>query len=1037
MGTIDNNTNIEAALQEKLKASNLSEKEIKEIIPEILKLTNKIKEDVENSQTETTTKNFLLDLRQDVTNNSNVSIDIKRNKWTVIWTIELNNITNNFYVINKSDFQAQPKAQPEKNLSTPQSGIQQKAQPETTSNTKPETVSSTQPRIQQKAQPEATSNTKPETISSTQPTIQQKVQPETTSNTKPETISSTQPTVQQKAQPEAISNTKPETVSSSQSTIQQKVQPETVSSTQPDQININLDSHEWYDKALSQLIFEIDWCISTAKYKRWLNKSWKETLKTAKAKLKQYKDIISDKKRMLEHELKAKNKLNEKNPDKAPLTVSISAAEINELKNRRFQRKQKIEIDIKEWQNGKSSNLAPWPNQSQEQITKWNKVDIHHIEYDSKLNAALQDAAFLRIIDNNQDRAREFLQAIANNSLSDAQITVCQSRMVQLAPYFEQYGLTNQVHRCIQTRGWRYTQNVVNYWNMDWETAYKTWWVVGWLNNTLIKAFPNAKPQQVSNFTNIAVAAGWIYAIYRIWKWFFGKNKKWERNLWWKAAWLAWIYFAPQLLLWKDWFSLLWDILTWKADFWELWYRASNCLRFMNNNSPELYAQMAPWVLWMSIFPQNYTVKDVKSLQQTFSDQNSRKQRYTVTYNRLNKDNSALANEFKNTFNTNQYNENERKAFLAKLWITDNTSDDTVIFNEAMKLTDKKTSLQLRMKSQWKKRNPVFNKEIDEYLKQGWDFNPNDLKDKDNWFILDKEAAYTERPEDEKSRKALENQVESLSISDPQKKSDLKTAIIRFYNERSIDTKPNLSDFNLKTENGFVILKSHSWQETKIDINKWELVWFWNWIRFSDLSELLNVADLSNRILETQKWKQPKDMPPFQYKIERKWICFNDANSIRQDIITRNNSWMDARVLSTWRWWATSKIDTLSKYPEDFAKYLSNRRIEDNKVNIDAYPMIKSTKIDFTNSKEANEAEELLKTIKHELRMREKRDSWDAFEISTNVITTKTYIKFFTKWWKTKEFDISNYPTLIRNKDKLLKYINNPSNKMRQSQRPI
>ena len=51
---------------------------------------------------------------------------------------------------------------------------------------------------------------------------------------------------------------------------------------------------------------------------------------------------------MLEHELKAKNKLNEKNPDKAPLTVSISAAEINELKNRRFQRKQKIEIDIKE-----------------------------------------------------------------------------------------------------------------------------------------------------------------------------------------------------------------------------------------------------------------------------------------------------------------------------------------------------------------------------------------------------------------------------------------------------------------------------------------------------------------------------------------------------------------------------------------------------------------------------------------------------------------------------------------------------------------
>jgi hypothetical protein len=45
--------------------------------------------------------------------------------------------------------------------------------------------------------------------------------------------------------------------------------------------------------------------------------------------LKQYKDIISDKKRMLEHEFKEKNKLNEKNPDKVPLIVSISASEIN------------------------------------------------------------------------------------------------------------------------------------------------------------------------------------------------------------------------------------------------------------------------------------------------------------------------------------------------------------------------------------------------------------------------------------------------------------------------------------------------------------------------------------------------------------------------------------------------------------------------------------------------------------------------------------------------------------------------------------
>ena len=51
-------------------------------------------------------------------------------------------------------------------------------------------------------------------------------------------------------------------------------------------------------------------------------------------------------------------------------------------------------------------------------------MDHHHIEYNSKLNAALNDTDFLKRIDNNQNRAREFIQAIANNSLSDNQITI-------------------------------------------------------------------------------------------------------------------------------------------------------------------------------------------------------------------------------------------------------------------------------------------------------------------------------------------------------------------------------------------------------------------------------------------------------------------------------------------------------------------------------------------------------------------------------------------------------------------------------------
>lgn len=804
------------------------------------------------------------------------------------------------------------------------------------------------------------------------------------------------------------------------------------------QASLDLKTYEWYTKALSQLIFEIDWCTQTAKYRSWLNKSWKQTLKTAREKLKQYKDIIKDKKRMIEHEFNAKNRLNSQNPERAPLGVKISNAEIEELKRRRSERKGKIEYDIKQWQDGKSSNIAPWPNQSLEQIQSGNRVDQDHNNYDSRLNEALQDAAFLRIIDNNQDAARKILQWIANNSLSDQQIVIIQSNMPQLSPYFEQYWMTSQVHRCIQTRWWRYTQGVQNYWNIDWKTAYKIWWVNGWLNNTLIKAFPNAKPEHVSNFTNIAVAAGWIYAIYRIWKRFFGKNEQWKRNLLWKTALLASGYFVPQLLLWQDGYSLLWDILSWKADFAELRYRAWNSLRFLHNNSPEVYAQMAPWILWMSIFPQTYTVDNVRSLQQTFSDQNARQQRYSTTYTRLNEDNSALANEFRNTFNQNQYNEAEWNIFLAKLWITDKTGWNTIIFNEAAKTTDKKTSFELRMKSQWKTRNPAFKKEIDDYLKETWDFDPNNIPR--NWFIDNNDAKYTMREEDILNKEKLNDKIENLPLSS-QQKIQLKSALEEFYDRRTLESKPNPNDFYLKLENGLLILSSHSWQTCKIKLETKEIEWFGPWINFTNLADLIDTADLTNKILETQKWKVAVWLPAFEYKPERKWICFNNANNLRHDIITWNKSWMDTRVISTWWWWVTNKVDTLCNHPKEYASYLSNRRIEDNKIDINAnlYPMVKKLSeswIVFTNENEIKELETWLEDIKEQKKFSVWTISWNPFKISRQFKEFDHKLVFIALNWEKEVLkeDISKkFPTIMMNKDKFLTYMNNPDNWMRWS----
>ena len=822
-------------------------------------------------------------------------------------------------------------------------------------------------------------------------------------------------------------------------TAKQESKSNTYIAKQETQSTIDLETYKWYTEVLTQLIYEIDWCIQTAKYTTWLNQSWKQTLKTAKEKLKQYKDIIKDKKRMIEHEFNAKNRLNSNNPNRSPLEVNISKAETNELKNKRFRRRQQIEYDIKQWQSWKSSNTAPWPNQSLEQVLAWNHVDETHNKYNKRLNEALKDKAFLSIIDNNQNVAREILQWIADNSLSDSQIMIIQTNMTQLTPYFEQYWMRDQVYRCIQTRGWRYNRSYQNYWNMDLETAYKTWWITGWLNNLLMKAFPNAKPEQVSNFTNIAVAAGWIYAIYRIWKWFFGKNKEWNRNILWKTLWLASAYFVPQLLVWQDWYSLLWDILTWKADFWELWYRLSNCLRFMNNNSPEVYTQMAPWILWMSIFPQTYTVENIRSLQQTFSDQNTRKQRYSTTYNRLNKNNSALANEFKNTFNENQYNESEWKVFLAKLWITEKTSWDTIFFNEAAKIADKKTSFELRMKSQWKERNPAFKKEIDNYLKQNWEFNPDDVK---NWLIEDNDAKYTMRKIDLENKETLNKKVDNLSL-DSQKKSELKTALEEFYDERTIASKPNPNDFDLKIEDKFLILKSNWWHESKINLETKELDWFGPWINFTNLADLLNTADLANKILETQKGKITMWEPVFKYKPERKWICFNDANNLRKDVINWDNSWHDTRVLSTSRRWKIrlqNNQNIISNRPNEYADYLSSRRIEENKINIDIsqYPNVKGLAdswIIFTNEKEIQELETRLKQIK-ELKKFSIWDLWwNPYKTTWQWFDTK--LKFINVDWKKEVFaeDLAEkFPTIMANKDKFLAYMNNQRNWMRWSE---
>ena len=516
---------------------------------------------------------------------------------------------------------------------------------------------------------------------------------------------------------------------------------------------------------------------------------------------------------------------------------------------------------------------------------------------------------------------------------------------------------------------------------------------------------------------------------------------------WWKAWLTAATIFWAQALTWEWPLSLYNKLMTWwfskeylEDKFWNAFWDAVN---WLSNSWTEASNTLAPAMYSMMIFNPSTTVWEVRNMTSNFKNENAWKDfRGQAIIKLRNKYWENSTEHFSATF-SDKFDEQKWSNRLASFWVTDSTADSANIYELANNASMNEIIIEKFKEENWLKVNPSKKKEFDNYMK---DLRKNNqavdidvLENSNNGrFILDKEATYTERPEDEKNRKALEDQVESLSISDPQKKSDLKTAIVKFYNERSIDTKPNLSDFNLKTENGFVILKSHSWQETKIDINKWELVWFWNWIRFSDLSELLNVADLSNRILETQNWKQPKDMPPFQYKIGKgwRWIYFNDA-----EIWSLN---FDTRVLSWGLWWSIEKIDTLSNpnNAEEFAKYLSKRRENSNKVNLDSinYPILhdfsEKTKIIFTNEQEAKDLELRLKEIKNWKKFAIWQQGWNPFSISRQFKTFDNRLVFTAINWTNEVFqeDISEkFPTIMRNKEDFLKFMNDKNNWMRWS----
>ena len=215
---------------------------------------------------------------------------------------------------------------------------------------------------------------------------------------------------------------------------------------------------------------------------------------------------------------------------------------------------------------------------------------------------------------------------------------------------------------------------------------------------------------------------------------------------------------------------------------------------------------------------------------------------------------------------------------------------------------------------------------------------------------------------------------------------------------------------------------------SKINLENMTMNWFidswWTEIKFDSYWDLFDAVNISNWIKNhfnrPAKSENPFHIDPLTWRIE-----FDNTN--RYDLTHNETSVVKLLTLK--------KNSTLFKNRGFYVDYLNKQRkenrIEQNKVDLSWYQLLKNVWIDFVDENEAIDTEKCLEKIKKDLEWRTAENGITPFEISW---TWNSLI--FVAIWKNKETiinDLSIYPTLKKDKEKLLRFLNNPDNKMRWS----
>ena len=780
----------------------------------------------------------------------------------------------------------------------------------------------------------------------------------------------------------------------------------------------------WFLSVLDNLLQDIEDAKSWTS-KKWLSKAWKKTMNEAKTKLKQYEKQIKVKKKALLKQDRAE----------------IFDSDIDAARNLR-QQINKVRADIWMWQWGEFSNTASYLYNSPENARQSNKHQIDTLQFRQQLAQEVKKWAILTIFNWNAEHATNFLKKIAEwkYDYADYQLFITNAQI--LTPTLQRCGIPipvdprqRQRRYWIETVSWNPCRST-DYSNMDrWDT-FQQWWVA-WLLDKVLSNFGNMTPWQRETWKSIWVLgciAWWIYWLYK----FYTSDKM---SLWWKAWITAWVIFWSQALTWEWPLSLFNKLMNGGLSRNELTNKFGNTISWLSNSNltwneaeswtwnESISETIVPSMYSMMIFNSSTKVSDIEQMTQNFKTDTSsttRKTFYEESCNKLQGKYWQEAVEYFRAQFSDQFDEQKRNNRLAWFWVVLWTTDSREsVYWLANNATMNETILTKFKEDNWLKEN--WNAQFKEYLRNKKANNEaidiDDLNAHTNdWFTDNPDATGSNRPEDIKNRENLANKVESLSL-DTYLKEKLKQATQDFYDKRSIESKPNLNDFELKIDWNILTVKSQNWNKTDIDLSNNSLKSNNVHFRIDSLSEALNTADLTNYILKLTNNKNPVDLPPFKYQITQKAICFNDATTLSFDSDTRikNISWFFNR-------------STTDKNASDYANYLSERRKDINKLNLNSYPLVNMLWIDFySNEDEVIRLENRLKWVKNKLQYFKKYENTSK-PFSIEVITNK--LRFKSINWDMEKFpeNISKeFPTLSRNwnEEKFLNAMNNPNNKMR------